>query len=184
MAASSSGDFATHQMQLRRQRRFCGSDVSAIAMPSAITASFVITASFAMATSSASRDYAMHSIMNASVSFSFCHKFAVVNDGFFGTQKTLHKRPGQKRGTCQSVQKTPSARRKIVHNRKLVPELPKSGHVFGQTRTKKLVCKAETQAHRARKPTACRPPSKNTRLRKAETHRLHACSSAVALNGK
>ena len=27
MAASSSGDFATHQMQLRRQRRFCDGDV-------------------------------------------------------------------------------------------------------------------------------------------------------------
>ena len=30
MAASSSGDFATHQMQLRQQRRFCGSNVPAV----------------------------------------------------------------------------------------------------------------------------------------------------------
>lgn len=29
----------------------------------------------------------MHSIMNVSVSFPFWHKFAVVNDGFFGMQK-------------------------------------------------------------------------------------------------
>ena len=104
---------------------------SAIAMPSAITASSATVAS------SASRDYAKHSIMNASVSFSFWHKFAVVNDRFFGTQKALYKRPGQKRGTCQSAQKSPSARRKIVHNRKFVPELPKSGHVFGKAGTKK-----------------------------------------------
>ena len=148
MAASSSGDFATHQMQLRRQRRFCGSDVSAAAAPSAITASFamvapsvmatssVMVAPSAMAASSASRDYAKHSIMNASVSFSFWHNFAVVNDGFFGTQKALYKRPGQKRDTCQGVQKSPSARRKIVHNRKFVPKLPKSGHVFGKAGTK------------------------------------------------
>lgn len=40
----------------------------------------------------------MHSIMNVSVSFPFWHKFAVVNDGFFGMQKELYKRPGQKRG--------------------------------------------------------------------------------------
>lgn len=38
----------------------------------------------------------MHSIMNVSVSFPFWHKFAVVNDGFFGMQKELYKRPGQK----------------------------------------------------------------------------------------
>ena len=117
---------------------------SAIAMPSAITASSATVAS------SASRDYAKHSIMNASVSFSFWHKFAVVNDRFFGTQKALYKRPGQKRGTCQSAQKSPSARRKIVQNRKFVPELPKSGHVFGKTGTKrKLENKAKAEdAHR------------------------------------
>lgn len=102
MAASSSGDFATHQMQLRQQRRFRDSNVPAItassvitapfaiAMPSAITVSFAmvapsVMASSAMTASSASRDYAKHSIMNASVSFSFWHKFAVVNDEFFGT---------------------------------------------------------------------------------------------------
>lgn len=53
-----------------------------------------------MAASSASRDYAMHSIMNVSISFPFWHKFAVVNDGFFGMQKELYKRPVQKRVTC------------------------------------------------------------------------------------
>ena len=75
----------------------------AIAMPSAITVSFAmvapsVMASSAMTASSASRDYAKHSIMNASVSFSFWHKFAVVNDEIFGTQKALSKRPGQKLG--------------------------------------------------------------------------------------
>ena len=125
-------------MQLRQQRRFCDRGASAIA------------ASSVMAASSASRDYAKHSIMNASLSFSFWHKFAVVNDGFFRTQKALYKRPGQKRGTCQSAQKSPSARRKIVQNRKFVPELPKSGHVFGKTGTKrKLENKAKAEdAHR------------------------------------
>lgn len=47
----------------------------------------------------------MHSIMNLSVSFPFWHKFAVVNDGFFGMQKELYKRPGQKglsRSLCKS----------------------------------------------------------------------------------
>ena len=129
-------DAASATTTFLRQRRFCGSDVSAAAAPSAITASFAMVAPSVMATSSASRDYAKHSIMNASVSFSFWHKFAVVNGGFFGTQKALYKRPGQKRGTCQGVQKSPSARRKIVHNRKFVPELPKSGHVFGKAGTK------------------------------------------------
>lgn len=42
----------------------------------------------------------MHSIMDVSVSFPFWHKFAVVNDGFFGMQKELYKRPGQKRVIC------------------------------------------------------------------------------------
>lgn len=42
----------------------------------------------------------MHSIMNVSASFPFWHKFAVVNDGFFGMQKELYKRPGQKRVIC------------------------------------------------------------------------------------
>lgn len=51
----------------------------------------------------------MHSIMNMSVSFPFWHKFAVVNDGFFGMQKELCKRPGQKHDDSQSVQKSPSA---------------------------------------------------------------------------
>ena len=147
-------DAASATTTFLRQRRSCDGDVSAtaapfaiaaffaMAMPYAITASFAMVApsvmatSFVMAASSASRDYAKHSIMNASVSFSFWHKFAVVNDGFFGTQKALYKRPGQKRGMCQSAQKRPSARRKIVHNRKFVPELPKSGHVFGKAGTK------------------------------------------------
>ena len=52
---------------------------------SVMATSFVMAASFAMVASSASRDYAKHSIMNASVSFSFWHKFAVVNDEFFET---------------------------------------------------------------------------------------------------
>ena len=51
----------------------------------------------------------MHSIMNVSASFPFWQKIAVVNDGFFGMQKELYKRPGQKRGDSQSVQKSPSA---------------------------------------------------------------------------
>ena len=33
----------------------------------------------------------MHSIMDVSVSFPFWHKFAVVNDGFFGMQKSSTK---------------------------------------------------------------------------------------------
>lgn len=73
---------------------------SIMATSSMMTASSVMTASSAMPASSASRDYAMHSIMNVSVSFPFWHKFAVVNDGFFGMQKELYKRPGQKRVTC------------------------------------------------------------------------------------
>ena len=73
------------------------------------TSSEIVASSSIMATSSASRDYAMHSIMNVSVSFPFWHKFAVVNDGFFGMQKELYKRPGQKHGDSQSVQKSPSA---------------------------------------------------------------------------
>ncbi|WP_329932767.1 hypothetical protein, partial [Slackia isoflavoniconvertens] len=36
--------------------------------------------------------------MNVSVSFPFWHKFAVVNDGFFGMQKDPYKIPGQKHG--------------------------------------------------------------------------------------
>ena len=175
MAASSSGDFATHQMQLRRQRRFCSSDVPAITASSVITASFtmvepfvmatsfVMAASFAMAASSASRDYAKHSIMNASVSFSFWHKFSVVNDGFFGTQKALYKRPGQKRGTCQGVQKSPSARRKIVHNRKFVPESPKSGRVFAKTETRssKNPLATRSQCTLGATPRNRRDPSEN-----------------------
>lgn len=63
-----------------------------VASSSIMATSSVMTVSSVMATSSASRDYAMHSIMNASVSFPFWHKFAVVNDGFFGMQKrTLQK---------------------------------------------------------------------------------------------
>ena len=73
------------------------------------TSSEIVASSSIMATSSASRDYAMHSIMNVSVSFPFWHKFAVVNDGFFGMQKELYKIPGQKHGDSQSVQKSPSA---------------------------------------------------------------------------
>ena len=73
---------------------------SIMATSSVMTASSVMPASSAMLASSASRDYAMHSIMNVSVSFPFWHKFAVVNDGFFGMQKELYKRPGQKRVTC------------------------------------------------------------------------------------
>ena len=69
---------------------------SIMATSSVMTASSVMPASSAMLASSASRDYAMHSIMNVSVSFPFWHKFAVVNDGFFGMQKELYKRPGQK----------------------------------------------------------------------------------------
>ena len=73
---------------------------SIMATSSVMTASSVMPASSAMLASSASRDYAMHSIMNVSVSFPFWHKFAVVNDGFFGMQKELCKRPGQKRVIC------------------------------------------------------------------------------------
>lgn len=58
-----------------------------VASSSIMATSSVMTVSSVMATSSASRDYAMHSIMNVSVSFPFWHKFAVVNDGFFGMQK-------------------------------------------------------------------------------------------------
>lgn len=74
-----------------------------------VVSSSIMATSSVMAASSASRDYAMHSIMNVSVSFPFWHKFAVVNDGFFGMQKELYKRPGQKHGDSQSVQKSPSA---------------------------------------------------------------------------
>ena len=171
MAASSSGDFATHQMQLRQQRRFRDRGASAIATFSVMVAS------------SASRDYAKHSIMNASVSFSFWHKFAVVNDGFFGTQKALYKRPGQKRSTCQSTQKSPSARRKIVHNRKFVPELPKSGHVFGKagtkggSRTKRRPRITQTSGARL-------PYRRITHLQKAEAHRSHTWGGADAPSGK
>ena len=80
-----------------------------MASSSIMATSYVMTAPSVMPTSSASRDYAMHSIMNASVSFPFWHKFAVVNDEFFGMQKELYKRPGQKHGDSQSVQKSPSA---------------------------------------------------------------------------
>ena len=150
---------------------------SAIAMPSAITTSSVMVAS------SASRDYAKHSIMNASVSFSFWHKFAVVNDGFFGTQKALYKRPGQKRGTCQSAQKSPSARRKIVHNRKFVPELPKSEHVFGKTGTKgKSRTKRRPQITQT--SGARLPYRRITHLRKAEARKSHTWGGADAPSGK
>lgn len=64
-----------------------------------VVSSSIMATSSVMAASSASRDYAMHSIMNVSVSFPFWHKIAVVNDGFFGMQKELYKRPGQKRVT-------------------------------------------------------------------------------------
>ena len=80
-----------------------------VASSSIMATSSVMAASSVMPASSASRDYAMHSIMNVSVSFPFWHKFAVVNDGFFGMQKELYKRPGQKRVTCKCVQKSPSA---------------------------------------------------------------------------
>ena len=80
-----------------------------VASSSVMATSSVMTASSVMLVSSASRDYAMHSIMNVSVSFPFWHKFAVVNDRFFGMQKELYKRPGQKHGDSQSVQKSPSA---------------------------------------------------------------------------
>lgn len=80
-----------------------------MASSSIIATSSVMTASSVMPASSASRDYAMHSIMDVSVSFPFWHKFAVVNDGFFGMQKELYKIPGQKHGDSQSVQKSPSA---------------------------------------------------------------------------
>lgn len=65
-----------------------------------VTSSSIMATSSEMPVSSASRDYAMHSIMDVSVSFPFWHKFAVVNDGFFGMQKELYKRPGQKRVIC------------------------------------------------------------------------------------
>lgn len=65
-----------------------------------VASSSIMATSSVMTASSASRDYAMHSIMNVSVSFPFWHKFAVVNDGFFGMQKEFYKRPGQKRVTC------------------------------------------------------------------------------------
>ena len=65
-----------------------------------VASSSIMATSSVMPASSASRDYAMHSIMNVSVSFPFWHKFAVVNDGFFGMQKELYKRPGQKRVIC------------------------------------------------------------------------------------
>ena len=74
-----------------------------------MASSSIMATSSVMPASSASRDYAMHSIMNVSVSFPFWHKFAVVNDGFFGMQKELYKIPGQKHGDSQSVQKSPSA---------------------------------------------------------------------------
>ena len=74
-----------------------------------VASSSIMATSSVMPASSASRDYAMHSIMNVSVSFPFWHKFAVVNDGFFGIQKELYKRPGQKHGDSQTVQKSPSA---------------------------------------------------------------------------
>lgn len=74
-----------------------------------MASSSIMATSSVMPASSASRNYAMHSIMNVSVSFPFWHKFAVVNDGFFGMQKELYKIPGQKHGDSQSVQKSPSA---------------------------------------------------------------------------
>ena len=168
-------------MQLRQQRRFCDRGASAIAASSVMAASFAMAASSpiampsaittfsVMVTSSASRDYAKHSIMNASVSFSFWHKCAVVNDGFYGTQKALYKRPVQKRGTCQSTQKSPSARRKIVHNRKFVPELPKSGYVFGKAGTKKEARKqSEVGRCTESKGPGARARPANERLQEAE----------------
>ena len=80
-----------------------------VASSSIVATSSVMAASSAIPASSASRDYAMHSIMNVSVSFPFWRKFAVVNDRFFGMQKELYKRPGQKHGDSQTVQKSPSA---------------------------------------------------------------------------
>lgn len=74
-----------------------------------MASSSIMATSSVMPASSASRNYAMHSIMNVSVSFPFWHKFAVVNDGFFGMQKELYKIPGQKHGDSQNVQKSPSA---------------------------------------------------------------------------
>lgn len=57
-----------------------------------VASSSIMATSSVMPASSASRDYAMHSIMNVSISFPSWHKFAVVNDGFFGMQKrTLQK---------------------------------------------------------------------------------------------
>ena len=53
-----------------------------------MASSSIMATSSVMPASSASRDYAMHSIMNVSISFPFWHKFAVVNDGFFGMQKS------------------------------------------------------------------------------------------------
>ena len=156
-------DAASATTTFLRQRRSCGNDVSAAAAP------FAIAAFFAMAASPASRDYAMHSIMNVSFSFPFWHKFAVVNDGFFGTQKTLYKRPGQNRGMCQSVQKTPSARRKIVHNRKFMPALPKSGHVFGKAETKGRSRTKRSRKMRAENKRAeARTRPANERLQEAE----------------
>ena len=45
-----------------------------------MASSSIMATSSVMPASSASRDYAMHSIMNVSVSFPFWQKIAVVND--------------------------------------------------------------------------------------------------------
>ena len=52
-----------------------------------VASSSIMATSSVMPVSSASRDYAMHSIMDVSVSFPFWHKFAVVNDFSVGLVK-------------------------------------------------------------------------------------------------
>ena len=162
MAASSSGDFATHQMQLRRQRRFCGSDA--------------LRNNGALRDGGAFRNgvFCIQGLCQALyhervLFFPVLAQICGCERLIFRKQKALYKRPGQKRGTCQSVQKTPSARRKIVHNRKFVPELPKSGHVFGKAGTKG---RARTKRSRKMRTESKGPEARarpaNERLQEAE----------------
>lgn len=103
-------------MQLRQQRRFCDGDVfrnsGAVFHNGNVFRDdgiFRNAGVFRNADVFRIKGLAVHSIMNVSVSFPFWHKFAVVNDGFFGMQEELYKRPGQKHGDSQGAQKSPSA---------------------------------------------------------------------------
>ena len=102
---------------------------------------------------------------------------------FRNVKNPLQKTRSEAWHVSRRSEKPISETKKIVHNCKFVPELPKSGHVFGKARTKGN-SRAKRRPRTTQTSGARLPYRRLTHLQKAEAHRSHTWGGADAPSGK